>query len=237
LLPAVAEEATMPWNDATAPIRGTAPAGSHHQPRLVATASRLQPRRRRPSYHQEDPAQDANAIHVAPRSRRLAMLARLALLPLIFLLGPRLANATIFVTSSAAPLVESADAIALGSVRAVTARWEGHCIVSDVQLDVHATVKGQLPRTITLVAAGGKIGDVVMRVIGGADFRIGDRSIVFMSTRQGVRRLIGLGAGKLDVRTRDGQELVALSRGATTEELPLRRVIDELRAMAHRSVE
>jgi hypothetical protein len=161
----------------------------------------------------------------------LTTLTKLALLPLIFLLGPRVANATIFVTSSAAPLVTRADAIVLGSVRAVTPRWEGRRIVSDVELDVEETVKGAPPQHLTLVAPGGRIGDVVMRVIDGASFRVGDRSILFLSHRDGVHRLVGLGAGKLDVRTSAGQQLVAWHRNGVVDELPLARVLDELKAL------
>ena len=160
-----------------------------------------------------------------------SLLVRLALVPLIFLLGPRLAHATIFVTPSAA-LVERADAIALGAVRAVTPRWEGGRIVTDVTLDVAQTIKGALPQTISIVAPGGKIGDIVMRVIGGASFRVGDRSIVFLTRRSGVHRLLGLGAGKLDVYSRDGRELVAWPHDNIVEEAPLARVLDGLSSLA-----
>lgn len=171
--------------------------------------------RRRPTYHQ---------------------LAQLALIPLVLLLGPRLAGATIFVISDKAPLVRRADAIALGTIRAVTPRWEARRIVSDIELDVEQTVKGSLPGRVSLVAAGGKVGDVVMRVIDGAEFHVGDRSIVFMSARDGVRRPLGLAAGKLDVRTRDGSDVVAWRKESAVEEVPLTRVIAELRRLVQERV-
>lgn len=169
---------------------------------------------RRPDYHQ---------------------LARLALIPLVFLLGPRLAGATIFIISDKAPLVMNADAIALGTVRAVTPHWEGHRIVSDIALDVEETVKGSLPQQVVLVAPGGKVGDIVMRVVDGAQFHVGDRSIVFMSARGGVHRLMGLAAGKLDVRTRASADVVAWPKNGAVEELPLSRVLSELRTLAQES--
>jgi hypothetical protein len=193
-------------DEATAQQRGDEPAGSHHQPVGVATG--------------------------LGRRRRLSTFAQLALIPLLFILGPRLAQATIFVRSAMAPLVAHADAIALGSVRAVTPRWEGRRIVSDVQLDVAQSIKGELPKTITLVASGGKVGDVVMRVVGGADFHVGDRSILFLKAQSGGHRLIGLASGKLDVYTRDGRESVVWPKDGTVEEVPLARVLDELRSLA-----
>jgi hypothetical protein len=157
---------------------------------------------------------------------------RLTLVVLVFLLGPRLASGTIFVLADKTQLVERADAIALGTVHSVTPRWEGTRIVSDVALDVEQTVKGALPRQVSLVAPGGKVGDVVMRVIDGAAFRVGDRSIVFMTQRDGLRRLLGPGAGKLDVHARGGQELVAWTKNGVVEEATLQRVLGELRTMA-----
>lgn len=165
--------------------------------------------------------------HAPPKA-----LTRLTLVVLVFLLGPRLASGTIFVLKDKAQLVERADAIALGRVHSVTARWEGTRIVSDVALDVEEAVKGALPQQVSLVAPGGKVGDVVMRVIDGAAFRVGDRSIVFMTKRDGARRLLGLGAGKLDVRKSGGQELVAWTRDGLVEEATLQRVLGELRTMA-----
>jgi hypothetical protein len=197
--------------------------GSHHPPPEMHTP---------PPCYQRGANVAAAPIGLAAMRRGLSKLVQLVLIPLVFLLGPRIAQATIFVKSAMAPMVARADGIALGAVRVITPRWEGRRIVSDVQLEVAEAIKGKLPKTITLVAAGGKIGDVAMKVVGGADFRVGDRSIVFLSTQGGVHRLLGLAAGKLDIYTRDNRELVTWRNEDTVEELPLRRVLDELRALA-----
>jgi hypothetical protein len=170
------------------------------------------------------------SLHASPGRSRAGWLARLALLPLLFLLGPGLARATLLVTAQAGALVDRADAIVLGSVRATRARWEGARIVTDVDLEVAETIKGQPARILTVVAPGGKIGDVRMQVVGGAEFRSGDRSILFLSLRDGTPRLLGLSAGKIDVRRYGAEELVMWPGAGSPQ--PLSHVLELLRLLS-----
>jgi len=168
----------------------------------------------------------------AANGNRAARLTRLALIPLFFILGPRLAGATIFVNSEMAPLAFQADTIALGTVRVLSSRWEAGRIVSDAQVELSQVIKGAAPRTITVVAAGGKVGDVAMRVIGGAQFHVGDRSILFLTAQGGIHRVVGLAAGKLDVFTRRGQQMVTWPAAGPTGAVPLDTALDQLRTVA-----
>jgi hypothetical protein len=74
---------------------------------------------------------------------------------------------------------------------------------------------------------------VMMRVMGGATFRVGDEAVLLVRKSASAHRLLGLAAGKLDVeRARDGRALVRWPAGDGVEIIALDDAMERLRRSA-----
>jgi hypothetical protein len=101
---------------------------------------------------------------------------------LVALLVAAAAHATTFQALSDRELITSADAVVVGVVGDVTSRMSGSMIVTDTQFSVEDVLKGPVvvSENITITEAGGKVGDTTMLVVAGAQYRKGERVLVFL---------------------------------------------------------
>jgi hypothetical protein len=140
---------------------------------------------------------------------------------------PRTAGATVWVRMELGEVVRRSDAIVLGRVEAASAHWEGGRIVSDVAVRVEDRLKGNAGALLHVVHSGGKVGDIVMRVLGAPEFRVGQRAILFLAKTGEAHRVVGLAQGKVDVEHLPGGDVVRWEGDAL---LPLDRALDKIRA-------
>ena len=146
---------------------------------------------------------------------------------------PAETGATLIVSTPGSSLLESADDVVLGTIDSADAAWQGRRIVTVAQVRVERSFKRRVAATIAVQAPGGTVDGVGMRVMGGAELRAGDRALFFLAARPGPHRIVGLGAGKLDV-TRDGagRETIAWQRAgrAQVEVVPLDDALNDVTA-------
>jgi hypothetical protein len=128
-----------------------------------------------------------------------------------FLLAAGLFSAA-FATTVVPPefddLVAQSPQVVRATVTAISAEWrtnpgnpEQRVIKSRITLEVRDTIKGTAPRTMTIEALGGRVGDDEMRIEGAPEFKVGQESILFLN---GIERaytpLTGLMYGYYPVR-------------------------------------
>ena len=136
-----------------------------------------------------------------------------ALLPLVLLLGLS-ASATTMLRADLPELARTADAIVHGTVRRVESRWsgDGRRIVTDVEIQVSESLKGQAGGSVVVTQPGGRVGDIGQTVSGLASFAPGEEVVLFLE-RRGAQafRVAGMAQGKYKVqRSEDGTRALAV---------------------------
>jgi hypothetical protein len=136
-----------------------------------------------------------------------------ALLSLVLLLGLS-ASATTMLRVDLPELARTADAIVHGTVRRVESRWsgDGRRIITDVEIQVSETLKGQAGGSVLVTQPGGRVGDIGQMVSGLASFAPGEEVVLFLE-RRGTRafRVAGMAQGKYKVqRSEDGTRALAV---------------------------
>jgi hypothetical protein len=146
-----------------------------------------------------------------------------ALLPAVLLLCLP-ASATTMLKVDVPGLTHSSDLIVHGTVRRLQSRWsgDGRRIVTDVEIQVTETLKGQASGTVLVTQPGGQVGDIGQKVSGLASFASGEEVVVFLS-RQGPRayRVSGLAQGKYQVQRPEGDPRVLAVPESTGDALLL----------------
>jgi hypothetical protein len=119
------------------------------------------------------------------------------------LLGALPASATTQLAVDLSGLTQGSDAVVHGVVRRVESRWSGDKmrIVTDVEIEVTESIKGQAGSTVLVVQPGGRVGDVGQVVHGLAAFAPGEEVVVFLEKR-GPRafRVASMAQGKYQVK-------------------------------------
>ena len=133
---------------------------------------------------------------------------------LVALLGALPASATTQLAMDLPALARGADAVVHGVVRRVESRWSGDKmrIVTDVEIQVTESLKGQPGGTVLVTQPGGRVGDVGQVVHGLASFTAGEEVVVFLEKR-GARafRVSSMAQGKYQVkRDADGKAALAV---------------------------
>ncbi|HUK63261.1 MAG TPA: hypothetical protein VLV15_08010, partial [Dongiaceae bacterium] len=119
------------------------------------------------------------------------------------------ARATTFVGVNEHTLTRSADAIVIGTVRALesVAKPDGE-IDTLVTLEVERAIKGHVGPRITLKQLGGRVNGRLLWIAGSPRFAVGDHQLVFLShQRGGSARTTALGMGQftLSAHPRTGE--------------------------------
>lgn len=125
-----------------------------------------------------------------------------ALLVVALLLGLP-AAATTMLRIDLPELAQTADTVVHGTVRRMESRWSGdhRRIVTDVEIQVTETLKGQAGSTVLVVQPGGRVGDIGQIVHGLASFTEGEEVVVFLERRgTSAFRVTGMAQGKYQVR-------------------------------------
>jgi len=111
-------------------------------------------------------------------------------------------------------LAQSSDTVVHGTVRRVESRWSGdrRRIITDVEIQVTESLKGQPGSTVLLIQPGGTVGDIGQVVHGSASFTPGEEVVVFLERRgASAFRLSGMSQGKYQVRrAADSQTVLAV---------------------------
>ena len=111
-------------------------------------------------------------------------------------------------------LVANSDHVVLGTPRARAARrsQDGQYIVTDVELQVQRSLKGdaKVGDTLLVTRLGGVIDDLGLRVPGAATFTLGQRVLVFLrqTPASGELRVVGMSQGVMSLVERDGSTMV-----------------------------
>ncbi|MFP2911221.1 hypothetical protein ACLESD_40575 [Pyxidicoccus sp. 3LFB2] len=139
------------------------------------------------------------------------------------LLGALPASATTQLAVDLSGLARGADAVVHGVVRRVESRWSGDKmrIITDVEIQVTESLKGQPGGTVLVTQPGGRVGDVGQVVHGLASFATGEEVVVFLEKR-GARafRVSSMAQGKYQVK-RDAGGKAALAVPEASEALLL----------------
>lgn len=125
-----------------------------------------------------------------------------ALLAVALLIGLP-AAATTMLRIDLPELAQTADTVVHGTVRRMESRWSGDRsrIVTDVEIQVTETLKGQAGSTVLVVQPGGRVGDIGQIVHGLASFAEGEEVVVFLERRgTSAFRVTGMAQGKYQVR-------------------------------------
>ena len=108
------------------------------------------------------------------------------------------AGATVLVPADLGELARDAGAIVRGRVAATETRWSGgrRAIETVVTIDVEASLKGSLGRTVQFVVPGGTLGRYRSLFVGAPQFAAEERVVVFLGWRgPSYPYLLGLGQG------------------------------------------
>ncbi|WP_224245806.1 hypothetical protein [Hyalangium gracile] len=111
-------------------------------------------------------------------------------------------------------LAQTADTVVHGTVRRAESRWSGdrRRIVTDVEIEVTETLKGQAGSTVVIVQPGGRVGDIGQMVHGLATFTPGEEVVVFLERKgPSAFRVTGMAQGKYQVqRSADTRSALAV---------------------------
>ena len=135
-----------------------------------------------------------------------------ALLALVLSASPVTASATTVVPVTTEELTQRSDEVVLATVRASSSRWEHGLIVTDHELTVDATVRGNaLPRTTIFVRTpGGTVGRITQVIPDAPSLEVGRSYVFFLSGGVGqVRYLAHLTAAVVPVQATAQGALVA----------------------------
>lgn len=100
-------------------------------------------------------------------------------------------------------LAQGSDTVVHGTVRRTESRWSAdkRRIVTDVEIEVTETLKGQAGSTVLVVQPGGRVGDIGQIVHGLASFSEGEEVVVFLERRgTSAFRVMGMAQGKYQIR-------------------------------------
>ncbi|HET6282382.1 MAG TPA: hypothetical protein VFH73_15555 [Polyangia bacterium] len=104
-------------------------------------------------------------------------------------------------------LVAKSDHIAVADVLSVRAAWDERHerIESTIELAVVETWKGAMAPAshLTIVQAGGTVGDITMVVFGMSQFKAGERSLIFARGPVSSASVVGMSQGKRPLRRED----------------------------------
>jgi hypothetical protein len=101
-------------------------------------------------------------------------------------------------------LTEGARVIVIGRVASITSHWDpAGQILTDVKIMLDEILKGTVTAPeLTIRQLGGRVGDVESRVEGSPAFRVGERVLLFLTTRRdGTLRVAHLYLGKFSLLT------------------------------------
>lgn len=129
---------------------------------------------------------------------------RLALAFVLALAVPALAMATSGSQQTLGGLTKVSSEVVRGRVVSKESRWNDNrtLIVTDVVLQVTETFKGEAGSQVTLEVLGGQVDDLVLDVVGGASFKLGEEVLVFAQRGPDQRlRIPGLAQAKFTVET------------------------------------
>jgi hypothetical protein len=145
----------------------------------------------------------------------------------------RSSRATIYFAQSIAQLAAQSDVIVLGRVDSTESHWLGGRIVTDALVLVEQSIKGDAVRVLDVTQPGGKVGNIAMRQLEAAQFRTGDRAILFLKHAEGRLRVAGLSQGKLDVVSTSSGEIVRMIPAGKKmpERVTLESALEQLRAV------
>ena len=135
-----------------------------------------------------------------------------------FLLGALVANAafaTTLIKADLGQLTRTSDAVVIGKVVAVQSRLssDGMKIITDAEIQVSQTLKGQVDTTVVVMQPGGEVGEMGQHVAGVAKFAAGEEVAVFLQARGHRFFVTGLGQGKWRIeRGADGKAVAVPPR-------------------------
>jgi hypothetical protein len=122
----------------------------------------------------------------------------------LLLVLPAAALATSSRQQTLGTMTKLSSDIVRGKVVAKESRWndDKSLIVTDVMIQVIEAFKGAAAPEVTLEVIGGRVEDLVLDVVGGPSFAIGEEVLVFATRGPGGRlRLPGLAQAKFTVET------------------------------------
>jgi hypothetical protein len=133
-------------------------------------------------------------------------------------------------------LVRRAEVVVIADVSAATGEWDAArtTIHTRVTLTVIETLKGTPGRALSFNQPGGRVGDRVSAVGGAAQFKPGERVLVFLArSRAGAFRLADIANGKFQIErdAASGREYVVRLSGAAGAD---RIALDQVRAQIRR---
>jgi hypothetical protein len=136
---------------------------------------------------------------ISCRGFKIAGLAFTALI-----LIPLFANASVVQKMSKNELVDNADSIVVGKVVEEYSDWDptGKFIFTYTKIKVLDDLAGAEggAEEVTVKRLGGKVGNREMKVHGAAEFRPGEKTVLFLNKdKKGFRRILGLSQGKFRV--------------------------------------
>ena len=109
------------------------------------------------------------------------------------------ASATTVLALNIEELTALSDRVIVGEVLSVTSDWESgrRRIISRIEVSVAESWKGAMPsaRRVFITQLGGQVGDIEMRVHGLAQFRSGDRTVLFLQGPESAAQVTGFGLG------------------------------------------
>jgi hypothetical protein len=123
-------------------------------------------------------------------------IARVSLMLTAFFLSSLPAGATVLVPADLGDLARDAGAIVRGRVSATDARWtaDRRGIETRVTIEVEASLKGSLGRTVQFIVPGGALGRYRSIFVGAPQFTVAERVLVFLGWRApAYPYLLGLG--------------------------------------------
>jgi len=175
----------------------------------------------------------------------------LAALAVLLFAAPALAS--MVVAYDLERLVGESEDVVIARVVRTSSRYLGAQIVTDVELVVDASGKGdrRSGETLTFVTLGGSVDGITMRVEGAAYVAPGDEAMFFLGRHaSGLRIPVGLAQGVMPIRTSGGQRfvhpggagLVLMRRDANgravpgapalEEPIPVDELVDRVRTIA-----
>ena len=100
-------------------------------------------------------------------------------------------------------LIDLSDELVVGEIVGSTSRWQGKLVVTDTVVRVDEAMKGSPPHEVTVTQPGGtavhpRLGaSVTTQASTFTAFDRGESVVLFVDSRDGVRRLVGAQQGKL----------------------------------------
>ncbi len=153
-------------------------------------------------------------------SKLSAGLRRRLVCAVVVMAVPALASATSGRQQTLGGLTKASSDVVRGKVVAMESRWneDKTLIVTDVVLQVTEALKGRSASQVTMEVLGGRVDDLVLEVVGGPSFTVGEDVLVFATAgNDGRLRLPGLAQAKFTVESDAGgkawiRNLVSMDR-------------------------